>query len=217
MKEYIKINSIYKRDMSKKNSPFIIGEYSEPEFEYLKDNQWEFNEKIDGTNIRVMLSGNDIVFGGKTDNAQIPAHLYTKLSELFLTVEKKKLLHEIFGEDWKDVCLYGEGFGYKIQGKVGVDYLTDKVDFCLFDVKVGKWWLERKNVYDIADKLGLLRPIVVGYGTLDEAIQMVKKGFKSSFGNANAEGLVLRPTCELSKRNGERIITKVKCRDFITN
>lgn len=214
MKEYPKINSVYKRDMTKRNAPFILGEYSEPEFEYLKDNQWEFSEKIDGTNIRVMLDGNDIVFGGKTDNAQIPTHLYARLSELFLTAEKKRLLYEVFGEDWKDICLYGEGFGYKIQGKVGMDYLTGKVDFCLFDVKIGKWWLERKNVYEIADKLKLLKPAVVGYGTLNEAIELVKRGFKSSFGGADAEGLVLRPTCELVKRNGQRIITKVKHRDF---
>lgn len=214
MREYHKINSIYKRDMTQKKAPFILGEYSEPEFEYLKDNQWEFSEKIDGTNIRIMLNGDSITFGGKTDNAQIPAHLYTKLSELFLATKRKQLLHEMFTGDWKDICLYGEGFGYKIQGKVGVDYLTDEVNFCLFDIKIGDWWLERKSVYDIADKLGLLRPVVVGYGTLDEAIDLVKRGFKSSFGNADAEGLVLRPTCELRKRNGERIITKVKCRDF---
>ena len=116
MEEYHKINSIYKRDMTKKNAPFIIGEYSEPEFDYLKDNRWEFSEKIDGTNIRIMLNGEDVVFGGRTDNAQIPAHLYARLSELFLTMEKKKLLHECL-ENWKGICLYGEGFGYKIQGK----------------------------------------------------------------------------------------------------
>ena len=91
----------------------------------------------------------------------------------------------------------------------------DKVDFCLFDVKVGDWWLERKNVYEIAEKLGLLRPAIVGYGTIGAAVELVKRGFKSSFGKASAEGLVLRPTCELFKRNGKRIITKVKCRDFI--
>lgn len=215
MKKYHKINSIYKRDMSQKNAPFIIGEYSKPEFKYLKDNMWEFSEKIDGTNIRVMLSEEGITFGGKTDNAQIPAFLVTKLNELFLPIPRKKLLRDVFDYEWEDICLYGEGFGNRIQGKIGLDYLGENnVDFCLFDVRVGDWWLQRKDVYDIGKKLSLKTPNVVGTGTFDEAITLVKLGFKSSFGTAKAEGLVLRPTTELKARKGWRIITKVKCRDF---
>lgn len=217
--EYHKINSIYKRDMTKPNALFIIGEWADPAFDYLQNNQWEWMEKIDGMNVRVMFDGENIVFGGKTDNAQIPSHLVNHLNELFLPLPRKILLKEMFkpkeGEK-TDVCLYGEGFGFKIQGKVGVDYLTDKVDFCLFDVRVGNWFLERKNVYSIAEKLGLKTPAIVGHGTLPEAIELVKTGFKSSFGVAQAEGLVLRPTCELKTRRGERIITKVKVRDFQT-
>jgi hypothetical protein len=74
--------------------------------------------------------------------------------------------------------------------------------------------LKREDVAGIAEKLGLLAPVIVGYGTIDEAIQVVKSGFKSAFGTADAEGLVLRPTVELLSRGGERIITKVKARDF---
>ena len=214
--EYHKINSIYKRDMSKPNAPFIVGEWAEPAFDYLQNNRWEFTEKIDGTNIRVMFNGKDVVFGGKTDNAQIPSHLVNRLNELFLPIPRRKLLEEMFTKEGEEtnVILYGEGFGFKIQGKVGVDYLINEVDFCLFDVKVGDWWLERENVKDIAQKLGLKSPAIVGYGTIHEAIELVKKGFKSSFGTAEAEGLVLRPTCELKTRGGQRVITKVKVRDF---
>jgi ATP-dependent RNA circularization protein (DNA/RNA ligase family) len=212
--EYHKINSIYKRDMSKPGAPFIVGEWSEPAFEYLQNNQWEFTEKIDGTNIRVMFDGNDISFGGKTDNAQIPAHLAKKLEDIFLP--RKTIFKEIFNkkDEKTNVILYGEGFGFKIQGKIGTDYLMNDADFVLFDVKIGDWWLERKNVYDIADKLGIKVCPVVGYGTIEEAIKLVKKGFKSAFGTAEAEGLVLRPTCELKDRSGRRIITKIKVRDF---
>lgn len=208
MKEYSKIDSIYKRDMTKPNNPFIIGQYSTPEFEYLHDNQWEFTEKVDGTNIRVMYQGFAITFRGKSDKAEIPAHLLVKLQKLF-TPEK---MTAAFGTT--DVCLYGEGFGYKIQGKVGVDYLKDDVDFYLFDVKIGEWWLKREDVQDIASKLGILAPVVVGYGNFDDAIFLVKQGFKSAFGTADAEGVVLRPTVDLMSRSGERIITKVKTRDF---
>mgnify|MGYP001604261791 FL=1 len=50
MIEYHKINSLYKRDPRGK---MLFGDYSCPEFEYLQNNEWSFQEKIDGTNIRV--------------------------------------------------------------------------------------------------------------------------------------------------------------------
>ena len=80
MKTYHKIQTIFKREMKGK---LIEEEYSLPEFEYLKDNKWVFTEKIDGTNIRVMWNGENVVFGGKTDNAQLPIFLLYKLQELF--------------------------------------------------------------------------------------------------------------------------------------
>lgn len=215
--EYHKINSVYKRDMTKPKAPFIVGEFSEDSFEYLQNNRWEFSEKVDGTNIRVMFDGESIVFGGKTDNAQIPTHLVQRLQERFLPIEQRLKMKEIFkpreGKE-TNVILYGEGFGYKIQGKVGIDYLVDEVDFCLFDIRIGSWWLKREDVYGIGEKLGLKTPNIVGYGTINEAIELVKEGFKSGFGTAEAEGLVLRPTCELLDRSGKRIITKIKVRDF---
>jgi ATP-dependent RNA circularization protein (DNA/RNA ligase family) len=210
MKEYHKINSIYKRDMSKKTAPFIIGEYAEPEFELLKDIEWFFTEKIDGTNIRIQLSKDGMEFAGRTANAQIPAHLFKRLQEIFI----QDKLKEIFLGDWEDICLYGEGFGNKIQGKVGIDYLKDNVDFILFDVRVGNLWLERLDVDDIAHKLNIESVPVVGMGSIDDAIYFVQEGHRSYFGEAQMEGVVLRPEYELLKRRGERIITKVKYRDF---
>ncbi len=34
---------------------FKDGEFAQPEFETLKDVQWEWTEKVDGTNIRIMI------------------------------------------------------------------------------------------------------------------------------------------------------------------
>src|SRR3990167_9020092 len=214
MNQYHKIDSIYKRDMSKPNAPFIVGEWANPLFGYLAGNTWEWTEKVDGTNIRIMIDGDSITFGGKSDNAQIPSHLVTKLQELFLPIQARLKIKQTFGEEIKRVCLYGEGFGFKIQGKVGVDYLTDKVDFYLFDVNIGGMWLERKDVTGIGTKLGLTLQKVVSYGSLDDAISLVKKGFPSAFGNAQAEGLVLRPMVEIQDKQGHRVITKIKVRDF---
>ena len=212
MTEYHKINSIFKRDMTKPKKPFIVGEYSDPAIEYLKDNQWEWTEKVDGTNILVMAKSGVIYCEGKTDNAQIPNHLYARLREIFsLTDGCGAKLLDAFNND---VCLYGEGFGYKIQGKVGIDYLKDQTDFYLFDIKIGDYWLEREKVIEIGKLLGITVPVVVGYGTIDEAIRLVSGGFMSAFGTAEAEGLVLRPVVQMFDRKGNRIITKIKYRDF---
>lgn len=209
MKEYHKINTIFKRDTSKPKNPIIIGEWSEDEFQYLANNVWTFTEKVDGTNIRIMWDGQTITFGGKTDNAQIPSELLNRLNELFLPQRDKFI--QTFGTDG-GVCLYGEGYGRKIQ-KVGSLYRDDQ-DFVLFDVKVGNWWLQRENVESIGTTFGLDVVPIIGEGTLYEAINLVKVGMKSQWGNFESEGIVARPKVELQTRGGKRIITKIKTVDF---
>lgn len=78
MREYHKIQTVFKREQEKPNR-ILEGEYSDPAFEFLRQNRWMFTEKVDGTNIRVMWDGTNVVFGGKTDNAQIPAFLLQRL------------------------------------------------------------------------------------------------------------------------------------------
>ena len=215
MREYHKINTIFKRDMANRGQ-IIETQFSMPEFEFLKDNIWIFTEKVDGTNIRVMWNGKDVVFGGKTDNAQLPVFLLYKLQELFEGTSKKQIFKEVFqkdGEIFRDVCLYGEGYGAKIQ-KAGSNYIPDDVDFILIDVKIGDYWLERTNVEDIAQKLDLNVVPIIGEGTLQEMIEKTRKGFESQWGEFTAEGIVAKPKVELKTRKDERIITKIKFRDF---
>lgn len=213
MKEYHKINTVYKRDPATKMKTLLIGEYSEPAFHYLTNNEWIFTEKVDGTNIRVIWDGKNIIFGGKTDNAQIPNQLVNKLNEMFLP--KLDLFKDIFklktSLDDK-VCLYGEGYGAKIQ-KGGGNYRQDQ-SFVLFDVKIGEWWLERHNVEDIASELSIDIVPIIGKGTLSDMVSMAEKGFNSQWGDFTAEGIVARPAIELRLRSGCRIITKIKHKDF---
>lgn len=207
MKEYHKIQTLFKRDMERNGKTLLEGQWTLPEFEFLQHNTWVFTEKVDGTNIRVMFDGGKITFGGKTDNAQIPANLGTRLNETFLPLAAT--FAEVFTGP---VCLYGEGYGAKIQ-KGGGNYRPDQ-DFVLFDVRVGEWWLQRADVEDVAAKLGLEIVPIIGEGTLHDAISQAKAGISSTWGNFQAEGIVARPKVELKTRSGERIITKIKCRDF---
>lgn len=211
MKQYTKIQTVFKRD--ERTKKIIEGDYSLPEFEYLKDNVWVFTEKVDGTNTRVMWNGSSVVFGGKTDDAQMPMHLLYKLTELFDGTEKKRIFTEQFGTEPTQVCFYGEGYGFKIQSS-GKLYIPDGHDFVLFDVKIGDWWLQREDVEEIANKFGIKVVPIIGEGTLKEAIEQTRTGFNSQWGNFISEGIVARPKTELTTRKRERIITKIKYRDF---
>lgn len=219
MQTYHKINSLYKRTPDGKK--MLFGEYSQEEFEYLKNNKWIFTEKVDGTNIRIMYSGNeafgdDLIFGGKTDNAQIPAPLINKLNGLFNIDQFRDIFPTTLVDNIEtspSVCLYGEGYGAKIQAGGG-NYNPTGVSFVLFDVKIGGWWLKREDVEDIAKKLGIEVVPIIGVGDLATMELFCREGFKSQWGDFIAEGIVARPTVELRDRAGHRIITKLKYKDF---
>jgi len=204
VREYSKIQSIFKRD--EKTHKFIEGEYSLPEFEYLKGNQWVWTEKIDGTNVRVNWNGKEtITYYGRTANAQMPTFLVTKLQSLFTNVFRINYLD-------KPMTLYGEGYGAKIQK--GGNYISDGVDFILFDVLIDDWWLKREDIEEVANKLGLKVVPIIGRGTLNQAEGILRAGLQSRWGDFLAEGLVLKPEVELKTRSGHRIITKIKHKDY---
>jgi len=211
MDKYHKIQTIYLRDPETNYKTLLEGQWARPEFEYLKDNEWHFTEKVDGTNIRAAWDcvANHVNFKGKTDKAQIPPFLLDKLGQTF-TVERFSSLYPD-----TSMCLYGEGYGARIQ-KGGGNYIPDGVDFILFDVRVGDIWLRRGDVEDIAHGLGIKVVPAVGRGSLIDAVEMVRQGFKSKVAQADvlAEGLVMRPATELMDRRGHRIITKIKHKDF---
>ena len=168
MKQYQKIQTVYFRDPENSHKTLLEGTWAKPEFELLKDIDWICTEKIDGTNIRIMWDGENVRFGGKTDNAQIPTILIAALQDTF-TNEKMKVCFP----DSDNVCLYGEGYGKKIQK--GGNYLPDRADFILFDVKVGDWWLNRAANEDVARKLGIGVVPIMGIWKLEQAIEFVKK------------------------------------------
>lgn len=207
MNEYHKIQTVYKRDPETKFKTLLEGQFSLPEFEYLANNDWVFTEKVDGTNIRVMYDGEKITFGGRTDKAQLPAPLVNRLHEKFMPLED-----QFFYQFPEGVCLYGEGYGGKIQG-VGMNYRPDQ-DFVLFDVKVGPWWLQRQNVEEIAGRFDIDIVPETETGTLYDMVEAARAGISSRWGDFQAEGLVARPKVELTARGGQRIIAKIKCRDF---
>lgn len=205
--EYTKIPNIYKRE-EYGNNKLLMGQYSTDEIGYLSDSTWEWTEKVDGTNVRVMWDGYRVSFAGRTDKAQIPPKLLERLTELFGGADKEELFEQNFGAN--PVILFGEGFGEKIQKGGG---LYGPVDFILFDVYCGMW-LKRPSVEEIAQKFGIRVVPIVGFGDLVKAADFIRTHPKSMLRDAEMEGIVCRPCVELSDRRGNRIIVKVKCRDF---
>jgi ATP-dependent RNA circularization protein (DNA/RNA ligase family) len=204
---YHKIQTVYLRDPDNNYKTLLDGQFTRPEFEYLARSLWVFTEKVDGTNIRVIWDCVNTLFAGKTDRAQIPPFLLNKLDEMFPASKFAELYPET------SMTLYGEGYGAKIQ-KGGGNYIPDGVSFILFDVKINGLWLERENVEAIGVNLGIDTVPVVGTGELLDAVHLAKDGFGSFIGTQMAEGIVMRPAVELQDRTGQRIITKIKNKDF---
>jgi hypothetical protein len=201
--KYHKIDSVFKRDPETNNKRFIMGAYSRPEFAYLKDAAWVGTEKVDGTNIRLTHHS----LQGKTDNAQIHQGLFAHL----LTVQEKLRNSDLP----TDILLYGEGYGAKIQS--GGQYIPDGQSFVLFDVVINGNFQSRYDVLDIATKLNIPSVPILGAKTLEAWVEAISQGqyIKSLLHpSAKNEGVVLRPLYELKTRVGDRIITKLKFKDF---
>ena len=208
MREYHKIETVFNRSTDG-DKRLIWGDYRNETVEYLANNIWQFTEKIDGTNIRIHWDGHNVEIGGRTDRAQIPKHLMDYLSATFLTPEVEELFEQTYGE--KDVMLFGEGYGAKIQN--GGDYRSD-VSFILFDVLIGDNWQSREWVEATAKMFGIDVVPIVLEGTIGDGIDYVMQHNNSTIGNAVMEGVVGRPKVEIKDRLGNRIIVKIKWKDF---
>lgn len=186
--------------------------YFSPEVGLLFDTVWLWTEKIDGTNIRIHWDGNRVTYGGKTDNAQIPAKLLPALDAMF----PEELFEQIWGNG--SFTLYGEGYGAGIQS--GGIYRPDQ-SFILFDVlsHENNVWLHDLNVQSVADKFGIESVPHAGYFTPREVVEYVSEGlllpnYTPKCSSERVEGYVGRAPLGLLNRQGERIMMKVKYGDF---
>lgn len=212
MRKYEKIDTLYSRDIEG-TKKLMAGIFRDKTVQFLKDCNWIWTEKVDGTNIRVYWDGHTVTFGGRTDNAAIPAELVVHLNNLFGGETNAQLFEEQFGE--KEVILFGEGYGRKIQ-KGGGNYIANGVDFILFDVLIGDNYQPREWIEQIAKIFGIKVVPIVGKGTLIEAVNYVREHPDSvvAENHREMEGIVVRPEMELRDRCGKRIIVKIKWKDI---
>lgn len=204
--QYHKIENIYKRDPQ--THKLIEGEFQNPSVDLLQNNKWLFKEKLDGMNVRIIWDGHQVEFRGRTDKARVPEEMLAWLEKYFI----EELFEQEFGE--KEVVFFGEGIGGKIQkGARYSDYQCDE-KFILFDIVIGYMFLQQETVEELAEKFNVEVAKDFGTGKLLEGVQMIKKNIKSLYTDKEVEGIIAIPIGDFRSRNGQRIITKIKHKDF---
>lgn len=204
---YPKIESPFKRHtQGDLRNKLDVGNWVREDVRQLRDLNWEWTEKVNGTNVRVIWDGYKVRFGGRTYDAQMPIKLLDVLTKMF----SEELMEDQFGKT--PAILFGEGYGPGIQN--GGNYRQD-LSFVLFDVNVQDWWLLRENIVAVASGLGIDVVPTLGCFTIQQAIDLVTEGHASEWGhNFIAEGLVGKPPMGLLGRDGSRLMVKIKTKDF---
>lgn len=115
------------------------------------------------------------------------------------------------------VYIYGELFGAKIQ-KGGGNY-SNGLRFSVFDVCQQGWWIPIEMLSETCQKLGLDMVPYIGRMTILEAEEMVRNGFATKVDNVvnpnyEEEGIVARPVVPLKDTHNNRVIVKIKHKDY---
>lgn len=232
---YSKILAPFKR--LDNNSKFVTeGAWSKSEFELLKDIYWSWTFKVDGTNISLQWRGDKMTLDtikGHTDKSQFNQRTKDYLEKTFCTPEAETIFEDMFGENNVNViCEFvskdtNQNYGHED----GYCYVID-----VQNADSEKFWT-RDIVEEFAKRFNIDYVREMCRGTIEDAINWVKlakaswndnKYFISTlttkngenykvenpYGKYPIEGLVGRPNIELLDANKERIICKVKCKDF---
>jgi len=208
MREYQKIETLYKFDGTKKK---FIEELRNPIVEYLASCPWLVSEKVDGTNIRVYWDGHKVSWSGRTDNSSLPKEVEELLKEQF--GESEPLFEQLFGE--KEVYLFMECYG----GKVQKPNYGGKERLIGFDIMVENIYLDKTTIGAIFNQFGI-RTVDFWYmNNLDDIVKFVKEyNLPSPLCEGDSttlmEGLVCVPAVRLYDHMGHRIIIKVKKKDL---
>ena len=213
MQQYHKINAPFKRD---DNGKPILDAPSRPEFLDLANYRWDAWEKLDGMNIRIVYStGRDsLTIFGRTDRAQIPGDLWEHIEKTWFPV-----MHELaYTLELSEFTLYGEGIGPGIQK--GSGYGPTK-QFIPFDLETPSAFWSRNDLSARIQSMGVPFACYLGHGTLPDWITRCSAGFARTSAVTTAddghlsEGYICIPDGEFRNKWGERIITKIKFRDYM--
>ncbi len=220
MTPYPSIETVFTRD--KITNRLNFGELRNSANSMVKE--WTVSEKIDGQNIRVIITLGGVEIRGRGDNAQIHPHMIDTAKTLFDHAKVVAYFTEYRGktlpDDWS-VTFYGEGYGAGIQK--GAAYSPVKKFRC-FDLMLGAdWWVDDDEMRRVCSDLDV--PVVPHIGNfssleiltradLKELIPLSIVSREDSGLEHEAEGIVVKPRIVLKDRHGDRIVWKITFREF---
>lgn len=238
---YPKILAPFARDTA--SDKYVnLEKWSKPEFKVLNDIDWEWTAKADGTSIGLRWDGERVSFIGHTDKSQIPPKLLKYLQDTFGTSEAESVFEDLYGS--VPVTVYGEGISSETNENYGHPdgwFIAFDVK-C--DLPNGRWWDRKSVKTFVSKFPGIIEVPLLFTGSIEKAVDFIKQykfynnpnnkdknyldhiiGQKTFYQlnidlkcpydcNRPLEGVVGRPPVELLNSNGERIICKVKCKDY---
>ncbi len=167
------------------------------------------SEKIHGTSANISWKNGKVNFNSGGEK-------HEKFKNIFNIEELEKKFKELFE---CGVVIYGEAYGGKCKG-MSKTY-GKELKFIVFDVTIDKCWLDTPNAEDVAKKLGLE---FVDYVRVKTDLKLLDKerdknsiqAIRNDCGKGKLrEGIVLKPLIEVTKNNGDRVISKHKREEFL--
>lgn len=223
--EYPKIDTLYER---KKNGKVNVDNLKRPEFGII--NRWQITEKLNGRNIRVMLTTDgNVTFAGRMDekhlNDQLVQKMIDYLKNIFTSNRMKYVFRKIDADGTlqkPEVCMYLEGLGSDMASGSGIYCKGRDVSVRLIDCYINPWWIERPLLEEFAKKFGIkctpllddIYELPRSLADLENIIKLSKVAGENNNNLANAEGIVARTYPLLTNRKGDRVMWKLKFKDF---
>jgi hypothetical protein len=214
---YPKIDTLWKR--SEVSFGVEPGDWRQPEFEFVT--LWDYYEKIDGMNVSLEFFRGvswperapnlEIRGRGPNTNWKQEQLMYLRSvgSSIGDYVRQQMDKHELSSYE-----IFGELYGPGIQ-KGGV--YGDRILFRMFDIRVDdKVWLDMSALEEASFSMMIQTAPLLGRADALTISELVQNGMQShvAYDDYIMEGVVARPPARLFDARGNRVMWKLKGKDF---
>jgi len=192
--------TLFKRGDDFKVKPWL---FTDQRFGLL--NYWLVTEKMDG--MSVILSANSENYGihGRSPNTQFTPEQESFLHDQTSAAIGRLSKHILY--DGKKVDIYAELVGPGVNGN---SHNFKDLQLYVFDVRINDFWLDWTNTASVAQDADLVTVPVIYTMTLPEIVRLVRDTPQTEY----FEGIVARSDPYLYNNKGERLMFKLKAKDF---
>lgn len=210
--KYRKIYTLFERD-----SKFKIVDSLEPHLEGITNiKKFVVTEKIDGTNCGIVITPDKQVLIRKRSDFikdDKEHHIYY---EAINTIDLERI-KDYFHDSEATITIFGEACGGSIQ-KHGTIY-SDEPTFMVFDVQVNNSFFDWLSLKKFCSEVGLkivpyLGDTILEKYTVEYMKNVLERCKKYLYDSEHSEGIVVRSEPPLLNKFGQRMMFKLKFRDF---